>query len=162
MITLFLGCRSSRGFTLIELMIVVAIIGIIAAIAYPSYQEYVRSAKRADAQTALMELAHFMERYYTANGRYDKDIKGKAVALPFNQAPKDGAGKAYDLLFVVPDTDDDEDEAPNPGSPTSSTYMLAAFPKGSMVNDVCGILTLTNTGAKGHDKDASLAQCWKR
>ncbi len=158
--------RSSRqasfGFTLIELMIVVAIIGIIAAVAYPSYQEYVRNAKRADAETALMELAHFMERYYTANGRYDQDINGKAVALPFNQAPKDGSGKAYDLLFVVPDTDEDEDEAPDPGSPTSSTYTLAAFPKGSMVNDVCGVLTLTHTGAKGQDKNASLAQCWKR
>ena len=92
--------RSSRqasfGFTLIELMIVVAIIGIIAAVAYPSYQEYVRNAKRADAETALMELAHFMERYYPANGRY-VDGDGDEPDLPFTQAPRDGGTKTYDI-----------------------------------------------------------------
>ena len=142
--------RSSinRGFTLIELMIVVAIIGIIAAIAYPSYQEYVRSAKRADAQTAMMELAHFMERYHTGNGRY-VDGDDKAPDLPFTQAPKDGSTKAYDLDFAE-------------GSPTASTYVLQAAPTGSMANDKCGTLTLSNTGAKGQKDGMTSAQCWKR
>ena len=61
--------KHSAGFTLIELMIVVAIIAIIAAVAFPSYQEHVRKTRRADAQTALLELSQFMERHYTANGR---------------------------------------------------------------------------------------------
>ncbi|WP_408099855.1 type IV pilin protein [Stutzerimonas sp. VN223-3] len=143
--------RSSlnRGFTLIELMIVVAIIGIIAAIAYPSYQEYVRAAKRADAETALMELAHFMERNYTGSGRYDKNSAGTAVALPFSQAPKDGGTKAYDIGFAE-------------GSPSATAYVLQAAPTGSMANDKCGTLTLSNTGAKGQKDGMTSAQCWKR
>jgi len=140
--------RQAAAFTLIELMIVIAIIGILAAIAYPSYQEHVRSAKRADAQTALLELAHFMERYYTANGRY-VNAAGSAPALPFEEAPKDGATKAYDLQFA-------EDE------PTATTYALEAVPKGAMAGDDCGTLTLNNTGAKGQAAGMTLAQCWKR
>lgn len=141
--------RVALGFTLIELMIVVAIIGILAAIAYPSYQEYVRAAKRADAETALMELAHFMERNYTGSGRYDKNSAGNAVALPFSQAPKDGATKAYDIGFPA-------------GSPSATAYVLQALPTGSMTNDKCGTLTLSNTGAKGQKAGMTSSQCWKR
>ncbi|YCH46458.1 type IV pilin [Pseudomonas sp. SA195] len=128
-------------------MIVVAIIGIIAAIAYPSYQEYVRAAKRADAETALMELAHFMERYYTANGRYDES-NGDEPDLPFTQAPKDGGTKAYDISLVAAST-------------SATAYVLQAVPTGSMANDKCGTLTLSNTGAKGQSA-STLAECWKR
>lgn len=140
--------KSSAGFTLIEVMIVVAIVGILAAVAYPSYQEHVRKAKRADAQTALMELSQFMERYYTSNGRY-VDSDGDAPELPFDEAPKDGGSKSYDLAFVE-------------NSPTANSYELEAIPTGSMANDKCGTLTLANTGAKGQDAGATLAECWRR
>jgi prepilin-type N-terminal cleavage/methylation domain-containing protein len=93
------GGSRSGGFTLIELMIVVVVIGILAAIAYPSYQEHVRKARRADAQTALLELAQFMERHYTANGKYLTSANA-APTLPFSEAPKDGTGKYYDLSFA--------------------------------------------------------------
>lgn len=140
--------KSSAGFTLIEVMIVVAIIGILAAIAYPSYQEHVRKAKRADAQTALMELSQFMERHYTSNGRYLKS-DGNAPDLPFDVAPKDGGNKSYDLAFAE-------------NSPTANSYVLEATPTGSMANDSCGTLTLANTGAKGQKAGATLAECWRR
>ncbi|MDR8014851.1 type IV pilin protein [Ectopseudomonas guguanensis] len=138
----------SAGFTLIEVMIVVAIIGIIAAIGYPSYQEHVRKARRADAQTALMELAQFMERHYTANGRYLTSANA-APTLPFTEAPKDGASKSYDLAFAA-------------SSPTANSYTLQATPKNSMAGDKCGTLTLTNTGAKGQATGATMADCWRR
>lgn len=67
------------GFTLIELMTVVAIVGILAAIAYPSYQEHIRRANRADAQASLMELAQFMERSYT---RLDATPRMRLVRHP--------------------------------------------------------------------------------
>lgn len=144
--------KTSRGFTLIEVMIVVAIVGILAAIAYPSYQEHVRKARRADAQAALTELAQFMERHYTANGRYltaaNANPANAAPALPFTDAPKDGATKFYTLEFSA--------------TPTASAYTLRAVPKNAMANDSCGTLTLAHTGAKGQKAGATLAQCWRR
>lgn len=134
---------------MIELMIVVAIVGILAAIAYPNYQEHVRKTRRADAQTALMELSQFMERHYTANGKY-LTAANAAPVLPFAEAPKDGATKYYDLRF------------PAGTAPTATAYTLEAAPKGAMANDVCGTLTLTNTGAKSQATGQTLATCWRR
>lgn len=139
---------SQAGFTLIEVMIVVAILGILSAIAFPSYQEHVRKARRVDAQTALMELSQFMERYYTSNGRY-LSTQNKAPTLPFTESPKDSTSKSYRLGFA-----DD--------SPTASGYVLEAVPQGAMLNDTCGTLTLSNTGAKGQGQGESLATCWRR
>jgi type IV pilus assembly protein PilE len=63
-----------KGFTLIELMIVVAIAGIIAAIAYPSYQEQMRKTRRADGQTELMKIMNVQERFFTNYGSYTTSI----------------------------------------------------------------------------------------
>lgn len=143
------NARKTAGFTLIELMIVVAIVGILAAIAYPNYQEHVRKTRRADAQTALMELSQFMERHYTANGKY-LTAANAAPVLPFTEAPKDGSTKYYDLAF------------PAGTAPTATTYTLEAAPKGAMANDVCGTLRLSNTGAKNQAAGQTLATCWRR
>jgi type IV pilus assembly protein PilE len=138
-----------QGFSLIELMIVVAIAGILAAIAYPSYQENIASSRRADAQANLFELAQFMERTYTVNSSYPvvtSDAESQA-ALPFTESPKDGGNKYYDLTLRS----------------TASTYTLTANPKGGMAGDACGGFTITNTGARDVTASATRDrdQCWK-
>lgn len=139
-------CTSQRksgltraGFTLVELMIVVAVIGILAAVAYPSYVEYIRQARRADAQSALLELAQFMERRYTTSGTY---VAGDDCSLPFTSSPRNGATAFYTLSAVC----------------DASTFTLTATRTGPMAGDDCGDLTLTNTGLQG----ASSADCWRR
>ena len=72
-----------RGFTMIEVMIVVAIIGIIAAIAYPSYQDYVREARRTDGMAALLAIANEQEKWFIGNGTYTS-ILGNVWSHPLN------------------------------------------------------------------------------
>lgn len=125
--------KTSKGFTLIELMIVVAVVGILAAVAYPSYQDSVRKSRRADAKSALLELAQFMERNYTLSNRYDQDSAGNAVVLPFTESPKDGTAKYYDLTI---------------SASAAQSFTLSAAPKNAQSSDVCATLRITNTGVK--------------
>lgn len=128
----------TNGFTLIELMIAVAIVGILAALAYPSYQDSVRKTHRAEAQGDLMELASFMERYFTENNSYTDG--GVGPALPFTQSPRTGT-QFYILEF---------------SARNATTYTLRARPQGNQTADTCGAMTLTNTGATA----AATAGCW--
>jgi len=127
-----------KGFTLIELMIVVAIIGILAAIAYPSYQNSVEKARRSDAQGALLGLANAMERHFTANNSYlgaGSPNTGSPSIYP-DEVPMDGNTKFYDLTI---------------SAATASTYTLRATPKNGQAGN--GILELTSTGVRTWDKD---------
>lgn len=127
--------RPQSGFTLIEVMIVVAIIGILAAIGYPSYQEQIAKSRRADAQRALMEAEQFMRRYFSARDSF-LDPDGDAVELPgaLQRSPRlDSAPTAYDIQL---------------SNVTASTFTLTAVRTGSMANDRCGNLQVTNTGVK--------------
>jgi type IV pilus assembly protein PilE len=134
-----------RGFTLIELMMAVAVVGILATIAVPSYTSYLTRVRRAETQGSIMELANFMERYYTVNNCY-KDKGANAVCdtsdsdptLPFTQTPKDGATKAYDLALQVN---------------TGSTYTLRATPRTGSPQANDGLMELDHTGARRWDKN---------
>ncbi len=142
------GSGRRFGFSLIELTIAVAIVGILAAVGYPSYQDHIRKARRADAQVSLDELAQFMERWYTSNGRY-RTAAGQAPALPYNEAPKDGAPKHYDLRL-------------DPGSLTDAAYILEAQPKAAMSGDGCGTLKLSSAGVFSHTGGLPEALCRSR
>lgn len=135
-----------RGFTLIELMITVAVIGILAAIAYPAYQAYVARSNRADARAALMADAQFMERNFTAASSYATLAGGGALtsaSLPMQSSPQSGTAN-----YTITVTN------------TATTYTLTAAPTGSMTGDACGSFTLDQTGAQNVTGTASVADCW--
>ncbi len=130
-----------KGFTLIELMIVIAVVGILSAIAYPSYTEYVRRGHRAEARASLLQAAQWLERAATATGTYPL-----TAAFPANlkKAPND----RYDISIVSTD---------------GATYTLTATPKGSQSGDKCGNYTLNQAGlrgAKGVTTGDIVTECW--
>lgn len=131
-----------KGFSLIEIMIVVVIIGILSVIALPAYQRYVEKTHRTNAARALYETASFMERYYTSNGRY-VDSTNNPPALPTTQVPESGDA-AYNLTVTA----------------TTSGYTLSAAPTGVMIDDHCGKMGLTNTGIKTVGTGAKVSECW--
>jgi type IV pilus assembly protein PilE len=139
-----------RGFTLIEIMIVVAILGIVSAIALPSYTSYINRARRADARTQLLQAAQFMQRFYTANDQYANDRAGNGIAtqMPANlkRSPTDGA-QVYALAID-----------PSVGSYTLTMAPVAGSP---MASDPCGSFTLTSTGVRGVTGTKSRDECWK-
>lgn len=144
-----------RGFTLIELMVVVAIVGILAAIAYPSYTSQIARGRRADARVQLASAQQWVEKFYSENYNYATDTAGNASttafnAQPFSSSPRVGDGGAvYTIGLTV--------------ASTSQTYTLTAAPisAGPMAGDSCGSLTLTNTGRRGVTGYNDVLSCWK-
>lgn len=136
-----LNSNKKAGFTLVELMIVVAIIGIIASIAYPSYDNYVTRSKRADGMSALMLAAQSYERY--RSNKFDYNVPLATVFA--TQVPVDGGTAYYSLSNTAQAT---------------GGYTLTATPVGSLAGKD-GALTLTNTGVRTWtDKDGALNNCW--
>lgn len=138
------GCKSknARGFTLIELMITVAVVAILAAIALPNYQEYVRRGYRSEARAGLLQAAQWMERAATATGIYPTALPVSLASVP---------SKRYVIAFA--------------DGNTNAQFTLNATPGQGQQGDKCGTLTLTNTGERGANGTTSgdlATECWSR
>lgn len=138
---------SAAGFTLMELMITVAIVGILAAIAYPSYSEQVARSRRSDAKAALMDAAHWMERQYTVSSSYAAITDS---SLPPLRSP---LSNYYTLSLGT---------ASAASAPTASAYWLRVVPRGTMSNDRCGTMSIDSKGLPTVSGTPGVDGCWNR
>ena len=120
-----------RGFTLVELMIVIAIVAILVSLALPSYQQSIRKGRRADAQADLIEFANQAERIFTQTNSY------AGTALPANTT-------FYTYSFGA--------------GPSATAYTIVATPAGTQSSDKCGTMNLTQAGVRTHS--GTETGCW--
>jgi type IV pilus assembly protein PilE len=147
------------GFTLIELMITVAIVGILASIAYPSYQDSVMKSRRADVKGVLLGLANAMERRFTETNSYCDAAAGGTAVANCGTATEDTGTPS---IYTIP-TETTSFYTVTISAATASSHTLSAVRAGAQANDKCGTLTLTHTGVKaviGAATGVTAADCW--
>jgi len=132
--------KTVAGFSLIELMIALAVISILASIAYPNYMEYLQRARRAECASVLLGQANAMERRFSTTNSYVGALPGPV------QCPADGGPSSYVLGFAE-------------GYPTALTFVIQAVPAGAQTGDRCGTLSIDNTGLK-EASGMTTRQCW--
>lgn len=133
--------NSRRGFTLIELMITVAIVAILAAVAYPSYLSYIARSKRAAAESYMLEVTGLQQRYLLDAREYADSLSALSTTPPTTVAG------SYTIATAAP---------------TALTFTVTATPAGAQVtNDAkCGTLTIDQNGTKSASGSGGAAACW--
>jgi type IV pilus assembly protein PilE len=135
--------RGGAGFTLIELMIVVAVVALLARIAYPAYMDSVRKARRSDARIALVNASQALERYNTEKNTYVGATFGPGASDVYKAQSENG----YYTLSA--------------GVPTLNAYTLTATPAGGQAVDKCGSFTLTQAGVRDVSGGTlTKEECW--
>lgn len=141
-----------RGYTLIEILIVLAIVGILASIAYPSYQNHLIRSRRSDGQSALLDLANRMESYYSDHKSYQLATIGSgSIHDILNRTTTPGNGYTLEIVQA-----------------TENTYILQATPIGpqAKADTFCQSLTFNYLGTKGIASGpagspmGTVEQCW--
>ena len=128
------------GLTLIEVLFAMACVAVLATVAWPSYQNLMWRSQRAQARTALLQAAHWLERAASANGSYPASNDVPASVLQVE-------GQRYQMTITS----------------TSQSFTLGATPLGTQNGDTCGTLTLNHLGVRGvQGASQTAAQCWSR
>jgi type IV pilus assembly protein PilE len=135
--------NKAAGFTLIELMIVVAIVAILAAVAYPAYGDFVMRGRRADAREMLQRIAAAQERFYTNRNRYSDDLT-TAAGLGLGTTLSEGG--YYDIAVAV--------------AADGQTFTLTATPQGPQATDDCANLVINNVGSRSYSGASTNGSCW--
>lgn len=131
---------AGQGFTLLELVVTLAITSILITIGYPSYTQYVIKTNRSQAEIALLDVASGLERYFTLNNTYAGATLADAQVNAYTE------NQHYQLVIA---------------SATQNNYQVNAMPLGAQASDVaCGVLSLNESGEKGISGTGSVGSCW--
>jgi type IV pilus assembly protein PilE len=138
------------GFTLIEVMIVVAIIGILSAVAYPSYRQYVIASQRSVAKSTVLDVAARQNQYYSNNKTYTADLADLGLTATY-YVDGNGSSTSANALYQM-----------TIASGSSLTFDITATPQGSLATDdtECARYTMDETGAKGVSGSGGVDNCW--
>lgn len=154
--------RGQSGFTLVELLVAVAIVGILSTVALPAYQQSIYKGKRSIAQLGTMDLANRQEQFYLDNKTYTVNMAnlGYTAGLVFT-SDGDSAVALDSSQALVASTSDKRVYVIKIDSASATAYSISAVPQLGQANDTeCGSLTLTNIGAKTESGTGVTLDCW--